>query len=84
MWRAAAKGATVQAHQGNPMIHSLLTELTNATTADQAAKRDALEMGLAATRPLSLLRLQELCALGERMMDAARRKAKAEIAFAQS
>jgi hypothetical protein len=60
-----------------------LQELTTATAEDEAAKREALQMGLDATLPLSTHRLEQLCNLGERMMQTARRKATAETAVAE-
>ena len=66
------------------MIYSLIKELRNATDEDEAAKREALEMGLTATKPFTVIRLQQLCALGERMMDAAARKKRAEASLAQA
>ena len=65
------------------MVHSLKTELANATAEDEAAKKEALDTGLIATKPLSVKRLQQLCELGERMMKAAIRKSRAELALAQ-
>ena len=60
-----------------------LQELTTATAEDEAAKEEALQMGLNVTLPLSLQRLEQLCKLGERMMQTALRKAKAEAAVAE-
>jgi hypothetical protein len=65
------------------MSHSLQKELAHATAEDEAAKKEAFETGLMATRPLSVVRLQQLCALGERMTKAAGRKARAELALRQ-
>jgi hypothetical protein len=65
------------------MIHSLQRELADAIAEDEAAKREALHTGLFATRPLSVVRLQQLCALGERMRKTAGRKARAELALAK-
>jgi hypothetical protein len=52
--------------------------ITAAIVDDRAAKSEALAMGLLATRPLSAARLQQLCALGERMMHASLRRKDAE------
>jgi hypothetical protein len=75
--------STVGPYQGNAMVHLLKTELANATAEDEAAKKEALDTGLIATKPLTVKRLQQLCAMGERMMQAAVRKARAELALAQ-
>jgi hypothetical protein len=80
----APKRSRVEAHRRINMIHSMLRELTSAVAEDEAAKREAFEIGLMATRPLSVIRLQQLCALGERMMRAGERKARAELALAQT
>ncbi|HSV36984.1 MAG TPA: hypothetical protein VLI46_15585 [Ramlibacter sp.] len=53
-------------------------QLIAATAEDRDAKCEALAMGLIATKPLSVARLAQLCALGERMIQAALRKADAE------
>jgi hypothetical protein len=66
------------------MIRSLHIELADAIAEDEAAKKEALLTGLIATKPLSVVRLQQLCALGERMMKAAMRKARAEHALSQN
>lgn len=52
--------------------------LTAAIVDDRIAKSEALAMGLIATRPLSMERLQQLCILGERMIYASLRRADAE------
>ena len=83
MHRELGNRSTVGPYQGNSMIHSLKTELANATAEDEAAKKEALDTGLIATKPLTIKRLQQLCDLGERMMKAAVRKASAELAIAQ-
>lgn len=56
-----------------------LSDLEAAIAADQAAKAEALQQGLLSPQPLTLLRLSELCALGDRMMHAAKRRAQAEV-----
>jgi hypothetical protein len=66
------------------MIHSLRTELANATAEDEAAKKEAIDMWLIATKPLTVKRLQQLCEMGERMMKAAGRRARAERALTQT
>jgi hypothetical protein len=63
------------------MVHLLKTELADATAEDEAAKKEALDAGLIATKPLTVKRLQQLCELGERMMKTAVRKARAELAM---
>lgn len=55
-----------------------INEHATATAEDCAAKREALEMGLVATKPLSAARLAQLCLLGERMRLTALRKRDAE------
>ena len=55
---------------------SAYAELRNAETADDAATLQALQEGLIATQPLTLTRLDRLCALGEAMISTGlRRKA---------
>lgn len=66
------------------MINKHLMELANAGAEDEAAKREASQAWSMATKPLTVTRLRQLCALGERMMAAASRKARAEAAVAQS
>jgi len=61
---------------------SRLTTLKSATQEDHAAKREALQRGLMATRPLTIVRLRELCALGERMIAAERAVRLARLSFA--
>jgi hypothetical protein len=48
------------------------TRLNRAALEDRAAKSEALQRGLVATKPLTVVRLGELCALGERMIAADR------------
>jgi hypothetical protein len=55
-----------------------LSMLDRATQADRAAKSEALQRGLMATKPLTVVRLQELCALGEKMVAADRALRRAE------
>ena len=57
-----------------------LTELNAATAAYQHATAEALQRGLIATKPLTVTRLAELCALGEKMMQAGRRREEALMA----
>jgi hypothetical protein len=52
--------------------------LVTAIAEDLAAMREAFEMGLLATKPLSMERLTQLCILGERMRQTALRKSDAE------
>lgn len=54
------------------------TKLNLARLQDRAAKREALQFGLGATMPLTAIRLGELCALGEKMITAARALTEAE------
>lgn len=56
-------------------------QLARAIAEDHAAKIEALQRGLLATTPLTAIRLGELCALGEEMMHAARRRDEAESAL---
>jgi len=49
-------------------------ELRSAQAADDEAKKQALQKGLVATKPLTAVRLAELCLLGETMVRTARRK----------
>jgi hypothetical protein len=48
-------------------VTTLIANLKAAIAHDRGAKAEALQRGLAATQPLSLVRLGELCALGDRM-----------------
>ena len=57
-----------------------LNDLNAAIAAEYAAKAEALRMGLLATQPLTAIRLGELCALGEKMIDAKMRKEDAHAA----
>lgn len=52
--------------------------LLTAIAEDRLAKCDAWEAGMLASQPLTRARLSQLCALGERMMQTALRKADAE------
>jgi hypothetical protein len=79
--RKRGNRSTVEPYQGNLMVHLLKTELADATAEDEAAKKEALDAGLIATKPLTVKRLQQLCELGERMMKTAVRKARAELAM---
>jgi hypothetical protein len=58
-------------------VTAALNELKLATAEDRAAKAEAMDRGVAATRPLTVTRLGELCALGERMIEAASRRERA-------
>jgi hypothetical protein len=60
------------------MINEHLAELADATAEDEAAKKEALAAWLIATKPLTVARLRQLCALGDRMQQAGLRKARAE------
>jgi len=55
-----------------------LSVLEAAIAEDHAAKAEALQHGLLANQPLSLVNLSALCALGDRMIKAARRIEQAE------
>ncbi len=48
-------------------VNHFIAELKKAIAEDRAAKSEAFQRGLAATQPLTLVRLSELCALGDRM-----------------
>ena len=48
-------------------IQTLVADLKTAIAHDRGAKAEALQRGMDATQPLSLVRLAELCALGDRM-----------------
>ena len=48
-------------------INTLIANLKAAIAQDRGAKAEALQRGIDATQPLSLIRLGELCALGDRM-----------------
>jgi hypothetical protein len=54
-----------------------LNDLNAAIAAEYAIAAEALQKGLVATKPLSVIRLAELCALGEQMIRAQRRTAEA-------
>ena len=58
-------------------LADLASELTLAVAADNAAKKEALDKGAIATQPLTLKRLDELCALGEKMQQTGIRRKKA-------
>jgi len=60
--------------------HFRLNDLNAAIAAEWAATEEALQKGLIATRPLTADRLIELCALGEKMMQAKIRAADAHAA----
>ena len=55
-------------------VSSAHAELLSAQAADDEATRQAMLQGLIATKPLTLARLTELCALGEAMARTALRK----------
>ncbi|MGZ5195751.1 MAG: hypothetical protein ACXWJM_13615 [Ramlibacter sp.] len=57
-----------------------LNDLNAAIAAEYAVTAQALQEGLLATKPLSATRLRELCALGEKMMQAKMRTADAHAA----
>lgn len=59
-------------------VASRTARLNVAIARDRAAKQEALQRGMSATRPLTVTRLRELCALGEQMIVAARALADAE------
>lgn len=48
------------------------SEMRAAEADFREASREALQIGAMATQPLTVLRLNQLCALGERMMRAER------------
>ena len=48
-------------------IQALIADLRSAIRQDTSARAEAMQRGLMATQPLSLVRLSELCALGDRM-----------------
>ena len=54
--------------------HSAYTELKIAIAEDRAAAAEALHRGLVATKPLSVIRIAELCELGEKMVMTGKRK----------
>jgi hypothetical protein len=54
-----------------------LNDLDAAITAENAVTARALQLGLVATKPLTVIRLAELCALGEQMLLAKRRTIEA-------
>jgi len=60
--------------------HFRLNDLNAAIAAEWAATAEALQRGLIATKPLTAARLGELCALGEKMMQAKMRTADAHAA----
>jgi hypothetical protein len=57
-----------------------LNDLNAAIAAEFAVKAEALQRGLIATKPLTVVRLAELCALGEQMMRAKLRTCDAHSA----
>jgi hypothetical protein len=57
-----------------------LNDLNAAIAAEWAATAEALQRGLIATKPLTAVRIAELCALGEKMMQAKMRTADAHAA----
>lgn len=54
------------------------TQLIAAIVEDRAARAEAFQAGLLATKPHSAARIAQLCVLGERMMQTALRKQDAE------
>jgi hypothetical protein len=54
-----------------------LNDLNAAIAAEYAVTAEALRRGLIATKPLTVVRLAELCALGEQMMQAKMRTREA-------
>ncbi len=58
---------------------SLIAELHAAVALDRGARNEALQRGMSATQPLTLERLSELCALGDRMLQTAARRRLAAI-----
>jgi len=54
--------------------HSAYAELKIAIAEDRAAAAEALQRGLAATKPLTAIRIAELGELGEKMVMAGNRK----------
>ena len=65
-------------------INVLVANLKAAIAHDRGAKAEALQRGMDATQPLSLVRLGELCALGDRMArtSAAREQALVDLRLA--
>jgi hypothetical protein len=55
----------------------LVAELRIAEAEDSAARKEALVKGLIATQPLTVIRLGELCALGEKMQHTGIRRKQA-------
>jgi hypothetical protein len=61
--------------KGNRMTsHIAYAELKIAIAEDRAAAAEALQRGLVATKPLSAIRIAELCELGEKMVMTGKRK----------
>jgi len=50
--------------------HYTTSEMRAAEAEFREASREALDSGLMATQPLTAIRMNQLCALGERMMRA--------------
>ncbi len=63
-----------------PVTH-FIADLKSAAAEDKSAKREALQQGLDATQPLSLVRLAQLCALGDRMAYTSARRKAAQMAL---
>jgi hypothetical protein len=63
-----------------------LSALRAAVAEDRTAKAEALQRGLDATQPLTVARLAELCALGEKMMhtDIRRKFLLAQVSVARA
>lgn len=57
---------------------SRITKVNLARQQELAAKQEALQRGMVATKPLNADRLAELCELGERMLAAERARMAAE------
>ena len=62
----------------NTMLSRLSIDLCIAEAEDTAAKNEALSQGLGATQPLTITRLGQLCALGERMQRTGIRRKQAQ------
>ncbi len=68
----------------NQSVNFCIRTLKSAIADDRSAKREALQCGLDATQPLTLVRLNELCALGERMRKTLKRRELAGKALASA
>jgi hypothetical protein len=67
----------------NAMFSHLSTALCIAEAEDAAARQEALSRGLSATQPLTVTRLGQLCALGERMLRTGIRRKQAQARLGQ-